>query len=194
MPAIQGASYGLVVLSKHFIVRDWPRQELAALLAGNKVILPVLIDVTPEKVVSAFPQLSDVLWRDAAIGIPEIANEIIDLVTSGAPQFSPAHKLAKQFWNLPAPPPLFVGRTTLIEEIEEYFSAGNNGPLVALTGLDGVGKSEIAKKFARRQAPYCDLVWWLHADENHDIEAQFELLGALFETAGGRRSRSNNDH
>lgn len=49
------SDYGIVVLSKNFFNKEWPRTELAALEtkavnSGRKIILPIWLDITKEEV------------------------------------------------------------------------------------------------------------------------------------------------
>lgn len=55
--------YGIVILSKSFFAKNWPKYELNGLVAreieGHKVILPVWHNVTREEVLSYSPALAD---------------------------------------------------------------------------------------------------------------------------------------
>ncbi len=54
--------YGIVVLSKHFFGKDWPKKELDGLTAkeidGRKVILPIWHNITRREVTNASPILA----------------------------------------------------------------------------------------------------------------------------------------
>jgi hypothetical protein len=46
------SKYGIVIISKHFIAKEWPQKELAALFSkedgSTKVILPIWHNITAE--------------------------------------------------------------------------------------------------------------------------------------------------
>ena len=55
-------------------------------------------------------------------------------------------------------------------------SAGLTQP-PAVSGLGGIGKTEIAKEFAHRWAPSYELVFWMTADSKSAVMSGFRLLG-----------------
>lgn len=61
---------------------------------------------------------------------------------------------------------LFVGRTRAVQQIRETLVHGAGSPgLVALTGIGGVGKSQLAAQYAERFKAEYKVVWWLSAEE-----------------------------
>lgn len=72
--------YGIVVLSPDFLAKEWPKRELAALLAielkHGKRVLPVLHNLDLESVLRDFPLLGDKVCVSTAAGIEVLASEV----------------------------------------------------------------------------------------------------------------------
>jgi TIR domain/NB-ARC domain len=92
-----------------------------------------------------------------------------------APQF-PAE--LPPVWNLPHHPNrYFTGRELLLAEmhtrlVEPQVAVGR----VALTGLGGIGKTQLTVEYAyRRRADY-DLVWWLRGEQSETLLGDYAAL------------------
>ncbi len=74
-------------------------------------------------------------------------------------------------WNVPTENHNFIGREGLLKDIATIFK---NAPLktVVLYGPSGIGKSQIAKKYAYQNYTAYDVVWWFQG--NQYLESQFE--------------------
>jgi hypothetical protein len=82
---ISGSRYGVVIVSEHFLAKEWPARELDALtaieIAGEKKVLPIWHRVTKDFVLLKAPMLADKLALNTATKtIPEIALELKDLL------------------------------------------------------------------------------------------------------------------
>lgn len=71
--------FGVVILSKHFLAKEWPRMELAGLLAletsdGRKRILPVRHGLSHAEVVAFSPLLGGRVSISTESGIPIVAD------------------------------------------------------------------------------------------------------------------------
>jgi len=79
--------FGVVIFSKYFFQKDWPKKELNGLFSreidGHKVILPIWHKVSKEDVTEFSPILSDRVGINTSKGINETAQAIIN--TLGAP-------------------------------------------------------------------------------------------------------------
>ncbi len=84
-------------------------------------------------------------------------------------------------WNIPfRRNPHFTGRDDLIVEIEQALAAGEAAALTqpqAITGLGGVGKTQLAVEYAYRHAAAYDIVWWLRSEEPVTMATDFASLG-----------------
>jgi tetratricopeptide (TPR) repeat protein len=83
-------------------------------------------------------------------------------------------------WNVPFHPnPFFTGRDLLLAELHASHSAPEvTGRRVALTGLGGVGKSQLAVEYAYRRRADFDLVWWVRAEQPTSLLADYGVLAA----------------
>lgn len=77
--------YGLVMISHHFLEKNWPQTELRALHAravrsGQKVILPVLIGLDHVKFGNIYPLLDDLVTTEFSGDIEALADEIVRAV------------------------------------------------------------------------------------------------------------------
>ena len=72
--------YGIVILSPDFLAKEWPKRELAALLAiefkHGKRVLPVLHNLELESILRDFPLMGDKVCVSTAAGIEAVASEI----------------------------------------------------------------------------------------------------------------------
>jgi hypothetical protein len=74
-------NFGVVILSPAFFAKQWPRRELAGLVArevgeGMKVILPIWHEVDARHVAEHSPTLADKVGALTTRGIPHVAEEI----------------------------------------------------------------------------------------------------------------------
>ncbi|KAM3449120.1 hypothetical protein NHJ6243_010021, partial [Beauveria neobassiana] len=87
--------------------------------------------------------------------------------------------------------PRFTGRTSILNKLEESFFGNNSSQKVALVGLGGVGKTQIALRFAcemRERRPEYSIFWVpLLSDESAE-QAFVEIAKKL-----GLQQQSNND-
>ena len=81
--------------------------------------------------------------------------------------------------HLPVRNVSFTGRARELTAIREHFGsapAARNGPLV-LTGMGGVGKSQVALEYAHRFQSQYDMVWWVPASDANSVRSSMEELG-----------------
>ena len=87
--------------------------------------------------------------------------------------------------TLPLCNPTFTGRTEVLEDLEERLSAGPVA-VVALRGLGGVGKSQLALEYAhrKRQSGRYQLAGWVRADSPVTIAEDMAALAPLLGLPG----------
>ena len=78
---LAGCRYGLVILSSHFLQKEWTQKELDGLVAredgSEKRILPVWHNVSRADVVAFSPPLADKLGVSTAKGLNHVVREIM---------------------------------------------------------------------------------------------------------------------
>jgi tetratricopeptide (TPR) repeat protein len=81
-------------------------------------------------------------------------------------------------WNVPHHPnPYFTGRELLLAEVHTRLTASDLAVRrVALTGLGGVGKTQLAVEYAYRQRADYDLVWWVRAEQPATLLGDYAAL------------------
>jgi hypothetical protein len=86
---LRESTYGIVILSKSFFVKEWPQKELDGLNAreknGKKVIIPIWYDVTEEEVRFYSPMLADRFAARIKDGMRHTIDMIIDALGDEAP-------------------------------------------------------------------------------------------------------------
>jgi serine/threonine protein kinase/tetratricopeptide (TPR) repeat protein len=82
-------------------------------------------------------------------------------------------------WLVPlARNPNFVGREKALREIRASLQTSPVLAVVALHGLGGVGKSQLALEYAYQRAGDYGLVAWIHAEHPETIAAGYSSIGA----------------
>lgn len=80
---------------------------------------------------------------------------------------------------IPARPPSFQPRATLVDALAEVASSDRVAVVCALTGQRGVGKTQLAAAYARRQIEQkCPLVAWVNAGRPDLILAGLDALAS----------------
>jgi TIR domain len=75
--------FGLVILSRSFFTKEWPRKELDGLTAREvsekrKVILPIWHDIDGDFVTRMAPMLADKVAISTNVGLPKVVSSITD--------------------------------------------------------------------------------------------------------------------
>jgi hypothetical protein len=84
--------FGIVVISRNFLQKEWPQKELDGLVArevdGIKVILPVWHEITADEVRSYSPLLADRLAASSDKGLDHVIAELIRAIQRDSPALS----------------------------------------------------------------------------------------------------------
>ncbi|MCR3752910.1 FxSxx-COOH system tetratricopeptide repeat protein [Lentzea californiensis] len=84
----------------------------------------------------------------------------------------------KIWGSVPLRNPDFVGRTELLEQLQDRLNAAKTTAVLPSTlhGLGGVGKSQTVVEYIHRHATEYDLVWWVPAEQSAQITFSFVEL------------------
>src|SRR5450756_330507 len=98
-------------------------------------------------------------------------------------------------WGL-VPPRLtdFVGRETLLASLRRALAAGERTTAVAIQGLCGTGKTQIAAEYAHRYVSEYDLVWWISCDDTESADAALADLQVRLGLADVSRAPGESRH
>lgn len=75
---------------------------------------------------------------------------------------------------IPRPTPYFTGREQLLDELHTML---DDQGLVVLTGLGGVGKTQLTIAYIRMHRRIYDVVWWIRAAEESRLAEDYASLG-----------------
>jgi hypothetical protein len=81
---LDNSRYGIVVLSPNYLAKNWPLREFYLLLAreknGEKVILPVLYNITPEELALEDLTMADRMGIKASLGIDIVVDRLLKAI------------------------------------------------------------------------------------------------------------------
>jgi tetratricopeptide (TPR) repeat protein len=118
-------------------------------------------------------------WQAASAPAEATGSTAISERPAGDPEDAVARPVV---WGpVPARLPDFVGREAWLETLRQAVTRDGRVGVVAIQGLSGVGKTQIAIEYANRHANEYDLVWWIPCD---DAEAALGGLADLAARAG----------
>jgi tetratricopeptide (TPR) repeat protein len=116
----------------------------------------------------------------------EITTEVRTLLQALSPQPSPDGFTL--LWTVPYPRnPLFTGREAELQAIETTLRQGKNaavGQIQALSGLGGIGKTQMALEYAYRHRQDYRYVFWVLADTRETLNAAYSLMAEQLNLPG----------
>ncbi len=105
---------------------------------------------------------------------PAYPGEVVHTVTKPVrfPGSLPPH------WNVPHHRnPNFTGRESLLADLRSSLTSGEPMALTqAISGLGGVGKTQLAVEYAYKYANEYDVVWWVRAEESTTLAVDYASL------------------
>jgi hypothetical protein len=76
--------------------------------------------------------------------------------------------------------PHFFGREEFLTKLHDIFATGESAALTqAITGLGGVGKTQIALAYAYRYAANYQVIWWVRAENSAIIDTDYYKLARM---------------
>jgi tetratricopeptide (TPR) repeat protein len=85
-----------------------------------------------------------------------------------------------KIWNLPhSRNRNFTGREEMLSELRKALDSGQTAALTqAISGLGGVGKTQLATEYAYRHTESYDVVWWVRSEQPASLRADYAGLAA----------------
>jgi hypothetical protein len=117
----------------------------------------------------------------ATLGSSEDGYEVVKALPDGPPS-RPGPKLPCKMLAPPENHRMFFGREDVLERIEDALSPSSTGinseglKQFALSGLGGVGKTEVAYEFAFRSQDCYDAVFWVNADSEASLAQHYSQI------------------
>ena len=128
-------------------------------------------------------------WHDLDEAFFCVAEGIRQAIQSLSPPKKPPQRPAADppipspIWNVPYPRnPYFTGRETLLKRLHTTITSKQTGPFTyqqALSGLGGVGKTQIALEYAYQQYNTYTAILWVRADSRELLLADFMSIAHL---------------
>ena len=182
------ASIILLLVSSDFLASDYCysteiQRAMERNAAGEARVLPLLLrpcdwQHAPFAHLQALPSngVPLTLWdnRDAAFadvvqGIRATLQDVQHLGVSTSPPAFP------HIWNIPYPRnPVFTGREDILKQLSESLKTGQR--ILAICGLGGVGKTQVAIEYAYRHRDEYRALLWVRADSHKSLILDFVAL------------------
>ncbi|MBE1486965.1 FxSxx-COOH system tetratricopeptide repeat protein [Plantactinospora soyae] len=195
MEEVDRADRILVLLSQEYTrsreaARLWRRGQEREYDGPGRFVVPIRFDATPtpamfeERDVVELHGVSGMQARESLLA----ALDLMDVSSSpgaGEGQTWPRFPAAlPPIWRVPARNPAFTGRDAIVEMLRNRLHRHPTAQPLALLGLGGVGKTQIALEYAHRFAAYYDIVWWISADQPQIVRAELAKLAGQMKLAG----------
>jgi tetratricopeptide (TPR) repeat protein len=183
----------LLLISPDFVASDYcycleMRQALERHKRGEAYVIPILLRPTalqglPFAFLQFLPPDGKPVTRsrdkdDAFTKITEALRNVINEISTKLPSEpapSGGTQAASAWWKVPYPRnDFFIGRVSVLEQLHTTFLVRNTGVVVqTLNGLGGIGKTQIALEYAYRYAQEYQAIFWVAADPQGDLLADF---------------------
>ncbi|MBE1486961.1 tetratricopeptide (TPR) repeat protein [Plantactinospora soyae] len=198
-PTAEGADLVTVLLSVSYRlpteIAGWVRQSTDARERGRSNVLTISLDGTaPPDELERYGvlELSGMPAESARAGLLATLNRPVVEPEGAVRLVSPRFPAPPQVSRLPPRNSGFTGRRQLLSQIRDHLSSAPAPvPPLTLSGIAGVGKSQIATEYAHRFAADYDAVWWISAAQTSMARAGLvdladELRVRNAETPGDR--------
>ena len=102
---------------------------------------------------------------------------VLCLILSNFSLADSKHKrLFPLIWNVSNSNEYFVGRQIILNQIGDNFKNKHN--MSTLAGSSGIGKTQVAKKYAELHKQDYDIIWWIDSDKS--IDEQFKKFAVAW--------------
>ncbi len=191
------ASVILLLISSDFLASDYcygmeMQRALRRHEAGQTRVIPILLRPVDNWQSAPFGKLrvlpgngrpiTDWRNRDAAFadivqGIRAVFEDVQGLTVNASSALFP------RLWNIPYPRnPVFTGREELLTRLADMLKTGQTTALSqpqAITGLGGIGKTQVAVEYAYRSYQHYQAVFWVRADTYESLVSGYADIAKL---------------
>ncbi|MBU0519397.1 TIR domain-containing protein [bacterium] len=192
--AMQTCKRKIVVLSENYLGGTYTHPEWAAVFWADpqgkaRKMVPIRIDdCKPDGLLAPLLQI-DIRGLDAEHARAKILEELKRGVPDSEPIFPTGMQTAEpigtkrypgklpEIWNISSlRNPNFTGRSELLDQLREYLVKDRTTALTALSGLGGIGKTQVALEYTYRYAGEYDVIWWVKAETEASRTADIEAF------------------
>ncbi len=205
---LEQASLILLLVSADFLASDYcyeveMKRALKLHESGRARVIPIVVRPadwkdapfahlqalpTNAKAISSWKD-RDEAWVDVVAGIRKAIKDMLPLGASTSLIGS------SPVWNVPyARNPFFIGRDELLTHLHNQLLAGQVSALSqpqAISGLGGIGKTQIAVEYAYRHKQDYQAILWVHAENRETLNASYNEIADLL-TLPERESKKQN--
>jgi tetratricopeptide (TPR) repeat protein len=184
----------LLLVSADFLASDYCYSvELQFALQrhemGTAVVIPIIIrpvdwSITPFHGLQALPidGRAIVNWANRDQAFFDISQGLRRIIGKRIPQQIGSHafhRSSQSLWTVPyRQNRFFTGRDDILTELSSYFSSWNviNTPIASLSGIGGVGKTQIALEYAYQSSDTYQAIFWINATSHDTFLADIVTL------------------
>jgi tetratricopeptide (TPR) repeat protein len=108
------------------------------------------------------------------------------------PMPRPSHRI----WSneIPSRNPNFTGRAAELERLRDNLSSRQPSHVQVISGMGGIGKTELATEYVHRNIDTYEIIWWIRAEHQDRVREALVKLGQRLElrqaTSDGARDRT----
>jgi hypothetical protein len=159
----------------------WDAMSLADPAGTGRRLIPVRVGETRLEPPFAERTVVDLTRRDStqateevlkALGYPPL---LADQLAGPEPRYP---RTIPPVWRVPTRNAAFTGRNEVLEKLHDQLIGSSTAVVlpVALHGLGGVGKTQVAQEYAHRFMADYDLVWWVQSEQRELINPSLAEL------------------
>ncbi len=204
---LRDADIILLLISSNFIDSDYYYNvemppALARHVAGEAQVIPILLRPTEYRDLP-FANLRWLPDSDTAVTsssnidsvLSEIVRSIDNLIKGREKSSSPLNSTLSSLWSVPyRKNPFFSARQRELDQLRDRFTKDRDSSLAvqAITGIPGLGKTELALEYAFRYGHTYRAVFWLRCDSSKDLIADFLHIANLLQLPTESTSKEQN--
>lgn len=113
------------------------------------------------------------LWKEAMLSyLKNLSLFLLGIIIFCPQVYAKEKHTFPAIWNIPKSNEYFTGRQKVLKSLHDDFRKGKH--TITIVGSAGIGKTQLAKRFAEVYRTDYDIVWWIDAEK--DIDEQFSKL------------------